>query len=216
MAQQRRAREAVDHLLLGVPDLDAGVAWLEGKTGVKASIGGSHPGVGTRNALVSLGERQYLEIIAPDPAQTQFNFQIDLRKLAGPRLVTWAAFSSNLDATAAAARSAGYKILGPRDGSRKRPDGTMLRWRSLGIVAGFAQSNVDPVPFFIEWAADSKHPSIDSPTGCRLTTFELRHVEPAKLQDALAKLGVDAVVQKAENVGLTATLDTPKGQVTVS
>jgi hypothetical protein len=212
-ARQRSAREAVDHLLLGAPDLDAGVAWLEQKTGVKATTGGSHPGVGTRNALASLGAGQYLEVIAPDPAQTQFNFQIDLRKLPEPRLITWAASSADLDATAAAARAAGYKVFGPRDGSRKRPDETVLRWRSLGVLAGFAQPDVDPMPFFIQWAADAKHPSTDSPSGCRLTAFGLQHPEPMKLQDALARLGIQAMVEKSEKVGLQATLETPKGKV---
>ena len=75
---------AVDHLLLGVSDLDRGVAEIERMTGVKAVIGGSHPGVGTRNALISLGGKQYLEIIAPDPTQTAYNFHIDVRTLSEP------------------------------------------------------------------------------------------------------------------------------------
>src|SRR4051794_18179472 len=87
---------AVDHLLLGVSDLDGGIAWLEQRTGVRAAIGGTHPGAGTRNALLSLGARHYLEIIAPDPAQSAYNFQIDARPLSEPRLITWAAAMNDI------------------------------------------------------------------------------------------------------------------------
>jgi hypothetical protein len=215
MAAPTSARDAVDHLLLGAPDLDAGIAWFEERTGVKAAIGGVHPGAGTRNALASLGGRQYLEIIAPDPAQSVFNFQIDLRRLTAPRLVTWAATSSDVEATAAAATKAGYKIFGPRDGSRARPDGVTLRWRTVGILAGFAEAEIDPTPFFIQWAADARHPSSDSPSGCRLTAFEIRHVDPAKLKSALLALGLDALVARSDTTRLRATLDTPKGPVVI-
>jgi hypothetical protein len=215
MAAPIPARDAVDHLLLGAPDLDAGIAWFEERTGVKAAIGGVHPGAGTRNALASLGRRQYLEIIAPDPAQSAFNFQIDLRRLTAPRLVTWAAATSSVEATAAAATKAGYKIFGPRDGSRARPDGVILRWRTVGVLAGFAEAEIDPTPFFIQWAADSRHPSSDSPSGCRLTALEIRHADPAKLKSALLDLGLDALVARSDTTRLRATLDTPKGPVVI-
>jgi Glyoxalase-like domain len=215
MAAPMAARDAVDHLLLGAPDLDAGIAWFEARTGVKAAIGGVHPGAGTRNALASLGNRQYVEIIAPDPAQSAFNFQIDLRRLTTPRLVTWAAASADVEGTAEAAVKAGYKVFGPRDGSRARPDGITLRWRIVGVLAGFAEAEVDPVPFFIQWAAESKHPSSDSPSGCRLVALEIRHPNPSKLQAALRNLGLDSTITKSATTGLRATLATPKGQVVI-
>ena len=134
-----------------------------------------------------------------------------MRRLASPRLVTWAAASPDVDATATAAAKAGYKVFGPRDGSRARPDGVTLRWRTVGVLAGFAEADVDPTPFFIQWAPDSRHPSTDSPAGCRLTALEIRHPDPARLQSVLRNLGIDGAVAKSATTGLRATLDTPKG-----
>jgi hypothetical protein len=215
LAEARTVRESVDHLLLGARELDEGIAWLDARTGVKAQPGGSHPGVGTRNALVSLGGRQYLEIIAPDPAQSAFNFNIDLRALPAPRLVTWAVSTPDVDAAAAAAHRHGLEVFGPRDGSRTRPDGSVLQWRTAGVRASFAEADVDPVPFFIEWASKSHHPSSDAPPGCRLVDVAIAGPEPAKLEAVLASLGVAATVAKAAHARLTATLDTPKGRVTL-
>ena len=61
----------LDHLVYAVPDLAAGVAAITALLGVAPSPGGPHPGLGTRNFLVSLGESCYLEIIGPDPEQPQ-------------------------------------------------------------------------------------------------------------------------------------------------
>jgi hypothetical protein len=210
------ASAAVDHLLLGVADLDRGIAWVERTTGVKAAVGGSHPGAGTRNALISLGGRQYLEIIAPDPVQPSYNFHIDVRTLSEPRLITWAARTTEVNAIAKEAREAGHQIFGPRDGSRARPDGKVLKWKTVGVVNKFGQEGVEPIPFFIEWAADSLHPSQDSPKGCELQSFEIEHPNPADVIEVLKKLGIGAEVKRARKVSLVATLNTPKGKVTLS
>jgi hypothetical protein len=210
------AAHAADHLLLGVADLDSGSTFVDRLTGIRPAFGGSHPGRGTRNALVSLGARQYLEIIAPDPAQTDYTFQIDVRTLKSPKLITWAAASPDLDALAAKVRASGAQVFGPTEGSRARPDGGVLKWRSLGVASTFARDGVEPIPFFIQWAPGSPHPSQDSPKGCELQSLEIAHPDPAGVAGLLKQLGIDGRVKQADKAILRATLKTPRGPVYLS
>ncbi|MEO8349157.1 MAG: VOC family protein [Acidobacteriota bacterium] len=205
----------MDHLILGASDLDAGIAWFEKATGVKAVLGGVHPGVGTRNALAWLGGKRYLEILAPDPAQAEFKFRIDVRKLTEPRLVNWAAGTADVEAVAKRGAATGYELFGPRAGSRARPDGKTLRWELLGVMHDLEANGVDPIPFFIEWTADSVHPSQESPTGCELTALAIEHPNSAKVKKVLSALGLEADVRKGKASRLSATLSTPKGKVTL-
>lgn len=91
--------DRLDHLVIATPELERTVDDLEDRLGVRATAGGQHPGRGTRNALLALGERSYLEVVGPDPEQATPPrarwFGIDL--LAGPRLVAWAANGRALD-----------------------------------------------------------------------------------------------------------------------
>ena len=210
------AIKAVDHLLLGISDLDKGMAWVEKTTGVRAVIGGSHPGVGTRNALLSLGGQRYLEIIAPDPAQPPENLTRNLRTLAQPRLIAWASANDDLDALARQLRARTQELIGPSDGSRVRPDGRKLAWRSLALQTTFERDGIDPIPFFIEWARDSAHPSLDSPSGCDLMTFAIEHPVADAVKASLAQAGIDADVRQAPTCRLIATLNTPMGRVVLS
>ena len=206
------AKTIVDHLLLGAADLDQGLTLVREKTGLNPVIGGSHPGVGTRNALLPLGNRQYLEIIAPDPAQQAFTYQTDLRELQEPRLITWAAATRDISATARDARDAGLEVIGPRDGSRRKPDGEVLHWKTLGIKNNCTISGVAPIPFFIQWGEGVQHPSQDGAASCRLESLEFVHPESRQVANVLRKLGIEAKVKPGQEARLTATLSTPKGR----
>lgn len=201
---------ALDHLLLGVPNLEEGIAWIAEKTGVQAAPGGRHPGLGTHNALLSLGPKQYLEIIAPDPTQTTIAPQFAFLQLAtAPRLLTWAAATNDIHALAAQAHAAGFELNGPNAGSRTRPDGALLSWKTLFLQSDFSLL----IPFFIEWDAASRHPSEDSPAGCTLQSFALEHPQPEKLRAALRPLGIDANIVRGNEARLHAILDSPKARI---
>ncbi len=204
------AKDALDHLLLGVPDLEDGMAWVAEKTGVQAALGGRHPGLGTRNALLSLGQKQYLEIIAPDPTQTTLAPQFAFLQLATtPRLLTWAAATKDIHATAAQAHAAGFELSGPHAGSRTRTDGQTLTWKTLFLKNDFRLL----VPFFIEWDAASRHPSEDSPTGCTLQSFTLASPQPEPLRAAFRHLGIAVNVARSNEARLHAVLHTPNGKL---
>jgi hypothetical protein len=211
----REAKDAVDHLVLGTSDLQRGIEWFEQKTGVRATVGGRHPNRGTQNALVSLGGRQYLEIMAPDPQQAGHERAAGLLKLAVSRFVLWASATTEVDAVAREAKAAGLAMMGPLDGSRLRPDGKLLKWRSLNVARdadkGLLYFNV--LPFFIQWGKDSLHPSQDSPAGCRLLSLKFAHPEAAAIAAAMKSLGINAKVGNASAPAIKATLQTPKGKV---
>ena len=138
---------------------------------------------------------------------------MNLRTLTEPRLITWAALTADIDALARRLRAQGDATAVPRDGSRSRPDGCLLKWRTLAVQTDLAAPEVNPIPFFIEWAPDSAHPSQDAPVGCELTAFEGEHPTAEALRARLTSLGVDVVVREATDVALVATLETPRGRV---
>src|SRR5882672_1261160 len=126
-AEEDEVPALLDHIILGCNDLDLGMELVEQNTGVRPAIGGVHPGRGTRNALLSLGERRYLEIIAPDPAQSEIVHFPQLRSMTDPRLIGWAAHPTDIAALAKQLRENKVEFTGPSDGSRKRPDGQVLK-----------------------------------------------------------------------------------------
>jgi hypothetical protein len=202
----------LDHILLGCSDLQRGIDFVEERTGVRAAFGGVHPGRGTQNALLSLGERRYLEIIAPDPKQNGPTSHPQLATMTEPRLIGWAAHPGDLGALAKKLGDAGVAFEGPTPGSRKRPDGRVLSWRTLTLK----DDRGGLLPFFIEWSADSKHPSEDAPHGCKLESFAAVSLHPDGLLQVFQTLGVEMPVVRGEKEHLLAKLSSSKGAFEIS
>ena len=199
----------LDHIILGVNDLDRGIDWVEKRTGVRAAFGGVHPGRGTRNALLSLGQDCYLEIIAPDPQQPSPTWFARILGIAEPRLISWAVHTSDLAAVAQTAGAADFPIDGPHDGARTRPDGKELSWKLFHLW----DNREGMLPFFIEWGRDSVHPSADAPAGCMLKNFHLQSPEAADLASACKALAVPVNVEPGPQPLLLARIASPKGDL---
>jgi catechol 2,3-dioxygenase-like lactoylglutathione lyase family enzyme len=197
----------LDHVVYAVPDLDEAVDELERRLGVRAARGGQHPGQGTHNALLSLGDGQYLEIIAPDPDQPAPSgprpFGVDA---AGPKRVAgWAWRVDDIDATVAQARAHGYDPGDAIAMNRLTTDGVELNWRlALGATHEGA------VPFLIDWG-NTPHPSTAAPTGLTLTSLRIEHPGAATIASALRAIGAHGDVVEAPTLTIVATVAGPTG-----
>jgi len=205
----------LDHLILGVSDLARGIEFVEQRTGVRAAPGGLHPGRGTHNALLSLGPRCYLEILAPDPNQPTLSWFRNLPQLMEPHLVGWMVRPGDLDSLAERLRRSGIACEPPRESSRQRPDGRTLSWKLLrpaGEPPGSQPAEMEGLlPFCIEWSAGSAHPADDAPSGLRLVEFEISSPTPDELQRTLDVLGLDLRVARSDYPQLRARLAGPHG-----
>ncbi len=207
----------LDHILLGVSDLDKGIEWFEKRSGVRATMGGVHPGRGTRNALLALGPRRYLEIIAPDPQQagtpaSKEFWAARLTSLQEPRLIGWAAHTGDLAAIARSAAAASIATDEPRDGSRARPDGKVLRWKSFGLK----DDRDGLLPFFIEWSRDTVHPSQNAPSGCTLLSFIAESPHAEQVSSDAHSLGLEFAVRRGQAPLFFARIRGKKGEFEMS
>jgi hypothetical protein len=201
----------VDHLVYATPDLEVGIKRLEDLLGVRATPGGQHPGLGTRNALIALGPSTYIEVIGPDPDQPRpagpLRFHID--DLEAPRLIGWVAKGIDLGQFVSRAGQSGIALGEVISGSRKRPDGVLLSWRYTDPNVVIADRLV---PYFIDWGK-SPHPAATATPGVTLVALRAEHPDAARVQSILDRLGLDLQVQTGPKPALIATLDSPKGRV---
>lgn len=145
----------IDHIVILVDDLDEGVSQYE-HLGFVVEQGGRHPRF-THNALVSVGDGSYLELISfydLDGADAHRWFKY--REVNGG-LIDYAVLTDNLEAEMERLKSAGIEYTGPNDGARKRPDGEEIAWKTATPAEG--QSGL---PFLIE---DVTHRDLRVPDG---------------------------------------------------
>lgn len=201
----------VDHLVYATPDLNQGIREIEELLGVRATPGGQHQGIGTRNALVALGPSTYLEIFAPDPDQLAPKgprpYGID--NLKQSKLVAWFANGSNLKEFRNKAVRNNVPLGEIISGDRKRPDGILLTWQFTHPAISLADGIV---PSFIDWGT-SPHPAESAAKGATLVAVRAEHPNPETARRMLKQLELDLRVSSGPAVKIIATIDGRKGQV---
>jgi hypothetical protein len=212
--------DAVDHVILAIDSLERGVALLREATGLTATYGGAHPGNGTQNALLSLGGGRYLELLAPNPADSAAaaapGAAERARTFAAHRRLTpvgWAVRVADADSARAAYVARGLPASSVRPGSRARPNGTTLAWRTVAPWGPLAAAHPRALPFAIEWGRATPHPAADAPAGCTLASFAVVSPAADSVGALLARAGVPTVVRRGGREGVEFALDCPRGRV---
>jgi hypothetical protein len=204
----KQKNEDVDHIILAINDLEKGTREFEDKTGIKPIYGGIHPNSYTQNAIVSLDNKVYLEILAPRTDIDSIpNWLMNIEKLTP---IGWAISTTDIQLTRDKLTSLNITTSLPESGSREKPDGTILKWTTFGIN----NDESSTTPFFIKWDKDSFHPSQGTTNECKIEEINLLS-EDKNLVELLKALNIDftnVIASKADK--LEVTISSPKGHVT--
>lgn len=204
-------RSRLDHITVTAPALEAGADYVRQALGVSPQAGGEHPGMGTHNRLLKLGERIYLEVIAVNPAASRPNrprwFQLDEPDAKRPvRLATWAARTDDIRAASAASPTS-LGVVEPM--SRGQLSWLITIPEDGGLPLGIA-------PALIQWP-DGIHPADRlEDRGCSLVRLEGFHPQAVEVTAVLRSIGFEGEfsvksLPAGERPYLVAHVRTPNG-----
>lgn len=198
--------DKIDHIVLAVPDLDHGIAYITGLTGAAPSIGGRHPQHGTQNAILSLGPKCYLEILSTDPSNTdaQTPRWMAVDQIQAPTITRWCVRSSDLKREA--------KIIEKQilKGNRITKSGAHLRWE---MTDPLSSPIVDTIPFLIDWTGSHSHPADDLPQLCTIKSIDIDSSQSSATQKIFDLLQLDTPVSQSPRDQIKLKLNTPNGLV---
>jgi len=217
-------RSELDHIVVACADLDTGIDYIEQQVGARPSPGGPHVAMGTHNALLKLGPRSYLEVIAIDPNGAPPSrprwFALDEPEMqaqlaVAPRLITWAVRCESLATACARVPDLG-EIMPMQRG--------LLRWK-ITVPDSGALPWGGILPAAIQWLPDESDPTATphpcgtlAESGCELVRLQLSH--PAAVLGSSGIMGMFRGLKIVGTVDLTpgpkmlaATIRTPMGEI---
>ena len=172
----------IDDVLIAVADLAAAARKMEEHYGLASLEGGRHPGWGTANRIVPLGEI-YLELAAvvdaAEARQSVFGRWVASGANISGQPIGWAVRTDDIEDVG---RRLGLTV---HAGSRVTLTGDRLEWRAAGMEEAAAESSL---PFFIQWGAGTSFPGhalVKHPGGTPVITRILTHGYAGRLADWL-------------------------------
>ncbi len=129
--------------------------------------GGIHPRFGTRNFTLPLRNGHYIEVVCPldHPASdsSPFGKAVTQRANEGGGWLTWVV---SVDDISLIESRLGRSAV---EGHRRKPDGSDLRWKQIGVLGTLEDRQL---PFFIEWI-ENHHPSTDGKPNAEIVKVEI-------------------------------------------
>lgn len=219
----------VDHLVVVAASLDQGVQWCERVLGITPGAGGEHGLMGTHNRLFTVASpafpRVYFEIIAinsgaksPRVAPARRWFDLDDQELqlrlskTGPQLAHFVASTPRVSAAVRALARQGLDRGEVLEASRMTPQG-LLNWK-ITVREDGQRLFYGALPTLIQWG--DVHPADGmAPSGVTLQSLHASHPRPAALRGGYEAIGLAGVGLAEGPPNLIATLQTPRGLVTL-
>jgi hypothetical protein len=186
MAQESKSTTLeLDHVSICGSNLDT-LRQIFTDVGMTPDLGGPHGNGITQMAIVGFDDASYLELIAP--IKPGVSTGSDWAKFMSEDAVTcaWAVGTNVLLQEVDRLKKAGIPVKNPEPGSRKRPDGMSIEWKTAAVGSGTPGSTL---PFIIE---------DQTPRAWRVQTS-------ASVQGAPVS-GIDSVVVGVNNLDAAITL----------
>lgn len=221
-------RTQVDHLVVAARTLEEGVAWCEATLGITPGAGGEHALFGTHNRLFRIATvnfpRTYFEIIAINsiatraintPAKCWFDLdspQLQAATASSPRLVHFVANTGDVRAAGAALQALGIERGPAVQASRMTANG-LLEWQ-ITVREDGQRLFSGSLPTLIEWG--QTHPANAMPdSGVSLQSLRVAYPQVSELATAYQAIGLQGITIEAGTPNIIATLQTPRGIVTL-
>ncbi len=121
----------LDHIIIGVRDLDAATEIFRDRLGLVPSGSGVHATGGTANRIIVIGDT-YLELITVR-TPTEAQASIVERLARGEGYLNFVLSSNDIQADSEAMRARGVSLVGPEKGSLRAGDGRTRSWSRINI-----------------------------------------------------------------------------------